>query len=126
MNYPYYQPNVYPTQVYVTPNNPQQAQNGGIVSVRSEEEARNYPVAIGNVVTFKDESAPYIYTKTMGFSQYDRPVFERYKREVEEIKEPNVAKTDIESLWDAINEIKSDIEKPATRRKKAGENANDE
>lgn len=57
----------------------QQVQNGGFVSVPSEEVARNYPVAIGNSVTFKNENAPYIYTKTMGFSQLDRPIFEKYK-----------------------------------------------
>lgn len=54
----------------------QQAQNirsGSLVSVSSEEEARMYPVGPGNSVTFKNENMPYIYTKTMGFSQLDRP-----------------------------------------------------
>ena len=49
------------------------------ILVKSEEEARKYPVAPGNCVTFKDENAPYIYTKTMGFSQFDKPKFERIK-----------------------------------------------
>lgn len=56
-----------------------QQQNVGLVSVRNEIEARNYPVAFGNSVTFKDENAPYIYTKTMGFSQMDTPTFEKYR-----------------------------------------------
>lgn len=56
-----------------------QIQNGGFVSVRNETEARGYPVAPGNSVTFKDETAPYVYTKTMGFSQLDRPIFEKYR-----------------------------------------------
>jgi len=56
-----------------------QIQNGGFVSVRNEAEARGYPVAPGNSVTFKDEGAPYVYTKTMGFSQLDRPIFEKYR-----------------------------------------------
>lgn len=58
---------------------PQQIQNGGLVSVRSRAEAQNYPVAPGNSVTFKDETAPFVYTKTMGFSQLDRPVFEIFR-----------------------------------------------
>lgn len=61
-----------------------QIQNGGFVSVRNEAEARSYNVAPGNSVTFKDENAPYIYTKTMGFSQLDRPIFEKYRLEKEE------------------------------------------
>lgn len=56
-----------------------QIQNGGFFPVNSENEARNYPVAPGNSVTFKDENLPYIYVKTMGFSQLDRPVFEKFK-----------------------------------------------
>lgn len=56
-----------------------QIQNGGFVSIRGEQEARNFPVQIGTSVTFKDETAPYIYTKTMGFSQLDTPKFEKFK-----------------------------------------------
>ena len=56
-----------------------QIQNGGLVSIPNEDEARKYPVAPGNSVTFKDENAPYVYTKTMGFSQLDRPLFEKFR-----------------------------------------------
>ena len=58
-----------------------QVQNGGFVTVRSEAEARAYPVAPGTSVTFKNESAPYCYTKTMGFSQFDKPIFEKCIKE---------------------------------------------
>lgn len=51
----------------------------GLVLVQSEQEARAYPVAPGNSITFKDETAPYCYVKTMGFNQLDRPTFERYR-----------------------------------------------
>ncbi len=61
-----------------------QIQNGGFVSVSSEEDARRYPVAPGNSVTFKNENAPYVYTKTMGFSQLDRPLFEKFRLVKEE------------------------------------------
>ena len=69
--------NYYPN--YYTPVMQTQA-NNGFVYVRSETEARNYPVSYGNSVTFKDENAPFVYTKTMGFSQLEPPRFERYKR----------------------------------------------
>lgn len=65
------------------------------VNVRSEAEARNYPVAYGNSITFKDETQPYVYTKTMGFSQLDRPVFEKYRLVKEEAQEsPQIAHSD--------------------------------
>ena len=54
-------------------------QQSPFISVRNEMEARNYPVAYGNSVTFKDENAPFVYSKTMGFSQLDEPVFEKYR-----------------------------------------------
>lgn len=112
----YFQPQQMPMQQMQNQNPAQQAQTSGFVSVRSEEEARNYPVAYGNSVTFKDENAPYIYTKTMGFSQLDRPIFDKYKLVKEETEaQIQTPKTDprfgdIESeigrLWQAIDDLK--------------------
>ena len=105
--YPSYYPQQYPQ------NNNQQIQNGGFVSVRSEEEARNYPVAIGNSVTFHDETSAHVYTKTMGCSQFDRPVFKKYKLVEEDVEEQmdmgeiNSVKTDIKKLWSEINALKN-------------------
>lgn len=62
----------------------QQIQNGGFITVRSEAEARNYPVAPGTSVTFKHETAPYCYTKTMGFNQFEAPRFEKFRLVKEE------------------------------------------
>lgn len=108
----------------------QQIQNGGFVSVHNENEARNYPIAPGNSVTFKDENAPYVYTKTQGFSQLDRPVFEKYRLVKEEdyqaqqtaqnapISSENVQqinytdfakKSEIVALWDEIEALKSKL-----------------
>ena len=78
MPYPYYQNYPYYPQQQAAPTNPP-SQNVGFVSVRNIEEVKTYPVAPGNSVMFKDETAPYIYTKTMGYSQLDRPVIERYR-----------------------------------------------
>lgn len=87
-NYGYYPQYQQGTQMSL-PNQqqPQQIQNGGLISVRSEMEARNYPIAPGNSITFKDENSPYVYTKTMGFSQLDRPTFEKFRLVKEDIAE---------------------------------------
>lgn len=118
MAYPNYFPQFYqPLQMPQAQPQTAQNQSNGFVSVRSEEEARNYPVAYGNSVTFKDETSPYVYTKTMGFSQLDRPIFDKYKLVKEEAseqiqipdrKESKFGEIDAEigRLWQAINEMK--------------------
>lgn len=118
MAYQYY-PNFYQQQAQQMAQMPQAQpqQTSGFVSVRSEAEARSYPVAYGNSVTFKDETSPYIYTKTMGFSQLDRPIFDKYKLVKEEATEEIIMPEkhdarfgDIESeigrIWQAIDDIK--------------------
>lgn len=112
----YFQPQQMPQMPMNQPQPPQVQQASGFVSVRSEAEARNYPVAYGNSVTFKDETSPYIYTKTMGFSQLDRPIFDKYKLVKEDASEPVQTETkdarfgDIEAeigrIWQAIDDLK--------------------
>ena len=112
--YPQYYPQMQMPQAQAQPQQTQQA--SGFVSVRSEEEARNYPVAYGNSVTFKDETSPYIYTKTMGFSQLDRPIFDKYKLVKEQTEEtvptqktdPKIGdlEAEIGRIWQAIDDIK--------------------
>lgn len=73
-------PPIQPQPAAATPQQQtQQIMQNGFVLVQSEQEARSYPVAIGNSVTFKEENSPYCYVKTMGFSQFDQPVFEKYR-----------------------------------------------
>ena len=137
----------YPYNNYYFPQNyqqiPQQIHNGGFVSVRSEEEARNYPVAPGNSVTFKNETAPYIYTKTMGFSQLDRPMFDKFRLIKEEASESHietevvqpqkvpqyVTESEIEAIRGQIEALQNDIDllkesatkKTAPKSKKEGD-----
>lgn len=73
-------------QQYQQPVMQQQPQ---ILRVQSEEQARQYPVSVGNSVTFIDENKPYCYTKSMGFSQLEPPIFEKYKLVKEEPTESN-------------------------------------
>lgn len=154
MGYPYqqqiqpnynYQQQAYPqAQMQMATQNQQQQpqiQNGGFIQVHNEDEARNYPIAPGNSVTFKDENAPYVYTKTMGFSQLDRPIFEKYRLVKEEdiqaaqnqpVSAANsqqtnnidyALKTDLTALQAEIDALKQRIEeltvkKPAAKVKK--------
>lgn len=95
-------------QQYYQPNYPQQQtiQNGGFISVRNELEARNYPIAPGNSITFKDETSPYVYTKTMGFSQLDRPIFEKYKLVKENVDD---VPENTDSNSNSIDELKGKV-----------------
>ena len=154
MGYPYqqqiqpnYQQQAYPqAQMQMAAQNQQtqpQIQNGGFIQVHNEDEARNYPIAPGNSVTFKDENAPYVYTKTMGFSQLDRPIFEKYRLVKEDdmptqnspvsaeiVQQTNnidyALKTDLAALQEEIDVLKQRIEeltakKPAAKTKKESE-----
>lgn len=74
-------------QGQIQPNQPGQQQTnqqGSFVRVQSEQEARAYPVAPGNSITFIDENAPYFYSKSVDMSQLDRPKFEKYRLVKEE------------------------------------------
>lgn len=129
--YQMYQQYQQPVQNQQQVQQSQQVQNGGFVSVQNESEAKNYPVAPGTSVTFRDESAPYIYTKTMGFSQLDRPVFEKFKlvkeneatpekssdveyirkNELEKLNADFVHKSELNKLKQEVQEIKKKIQK---------------
>ena len=129
MSYNPYLTNPYTGQQYYSvpqiqqpvPTQNQQIQNNGLISVRNIDEARNYPIAPGNSITFKDENSPYVYTKTMGFSQLDRPIFEKYrlvKEEAEEVKETPavnnspayVLQADYETLRGIVDGLKEELE----------------
>lgn len=114
-------------QQYQAPNyqmaaqpQPMQIQNGGFVSVRSAQEAFNYPVALGNSVTFKDETAPFIYVKTRGFSQLEEPIFEQFQLvkvdNTQKAADPAqttsaeyALKSDLSALQEEINLLKNKV-----------------
>lgn len=97
----------------------QQTQNNGLVSAPNEDFARNYPVAYGNSITFKDENAPYVYTKTMGYSQLEPPKFERYRLVKEDAVEQTEDKpkekvtfaeqSEVDALRDEADALRSEI-----------------
>jgi len=108
---PYYQQPPMP-QAQVQPQ--MQMQNGGFISVPSEQVARNYPVAPGSVMTFKIENQPYVCEKAQGFSQFEGPIFNKYKLVKEE---PNLANSGVldndptnYATMDEITALKGEIE----------------
>lgn len=116
-----YQPN-YPMGNYPQQPQPQpqpqvqpQIQNGGLVFAPNETYARNYSVAPGNSILFKDESAPYMYSKTMGFSQLDQPIFKRFRLVEEEsenaVSVPEKEEIDIRPIHNAIDNLKEEVER---------------
>lgn len=94
-------------------NNNQNSQigNNGYVIVRSEEEARNYPLAPGFSMTFFNETQPYCYKKTMSFSPLDHPVFETYKIVKEETAAPDPVKEQVPEWRSEINAIQDELER---------------
>lgn len=128
-NYPAYNAAAYPYTAtpQITPQlqpaqNPQNQQNtatqgeplinGGFIVLPSEEDIKRYPVAPGNLVTFKIENKPVIIEKSMGRSPFDAPHYERYKlirEEMEEEKPETAEESQNEVLHDEIEELKKDI-----------------
>lgn len=142
-NTPYYQQMLQQQQLIQQLMQQQQAQNqqaqqtqqSGFVLVRSEDEARNYPVAPGNSITFKDESRDYCYVKSMGYNQLDRPVFERYRmvkeddapasqaspaqstqREPEKPTPQYALKADLDEVWAEIESLKAKLKPPVKKK----------
>jgi hypothetical protein len=99
---------------------PQQQMQSSIVSVRSEEEARRYPIAPGNSIMFKIEGQPFVVEKIQGFSQLEGPQIKRY-RLTEEEAEPTTAveyatKGDIERIEGEITLLRDMIPKRPARK----------
>lgn len=113
MNYQNYYPNY--LQNYQTSYQAPQAQaspqatqeQSAFISVQDEQQARNWPIAPGASLTFKNEKEPYIYTKTAGLSQFEQPVFEKYRITKEEDPKVDDVKAELTS---SISDINSQIE----------------
>lgn len=90
-----------------------QVRQTGFVRVRSKAEAESYPIAPGSSVTFVDETAPLVYVKTLGPSQFDRPTMETYRlerieepaRAPETPAEPFALRSDVIALQQRVDEL---------------------
>ena len=112
--YPTYQNNT-PYQQQLIQMQQQQQQNNSFIHVPSEEVARSYSVTPGGSVTFINDNAPYCYTKTAGFSQFDAPIFRKF-RLVEETDETGqkpvqeISQTSIEALSTEVQNLRSRLD----------------
>ena len=142
---PYVQGGQMPAQNNQIPQQPvqpqQQIRSDNFVHVNSEEEARNFPVGVGNAVQFKDDNKPFLYVKSMGFNQFEPPHFERYRLVKEEEPEPqnedehkdryalledfNDLKDLVENMQKQLERVQAqEVKKPAPKaRKEGGDNA---
>ena len=120
-----YNPYVYQQQMQQQMQQ-QQIQQNGLMPAPNEEYARNYPLAYGQSVTFKDEKEPFIYVKTMGMSQFESPNFEKYrlvKEETEVTKDDGLQKSlDAlrEDLEREVYDLRSDVTALAEKVQKMG------
>lgn len=110
-------------------------QNGGFALVPNEQVARDYLLAPGTFMTFKNEHAPYMYEKSRSFSQLDAPVFKKYRLVEEEdpqpvevmdsIQETYALETEYKALCAEVEVLKEDVDvlremmnkKPTARKK---------
>lgn len=105
----------YPQQQMQQQTNQLQMQSGGFMSVPTEQDARNYPVAPGNVMTFKIENQPIVCEKAQGFSQLEGPIFNKYRLVKEDASLPQTpeetfnAKDEIEQLKKDVKELKEKV-----------------
>lgn len=126
-----------------------QIQSGGFMSVRSIDEAYNWPLAPGVSMTFKVENAPVVCTKTRGFSPLEEPVFkifDMHERVQQPIEAPTVppqappVPAPAYALQSDVDALRSEVmgelegfrarldgmaEKPAARRTKKEDDGND-
>lgn len=56
-----------------------QPQNSTFIHVQSAAQAREWTVAPNSSVTFIDDNAPYCYTKSMGMSMLEPPIFKKFR-----------------------------------------------
>ena len=85
-------------------------QDGGIVQVKDETAARNYPTAPGVSITLIDETRQHLFVKTMGFNQLEKPTFKKFLLIPEDEQNggtDGVSKMDIDNT---NNDLKTQIE----------------
>ena len=114
---PYQQQLAQMQQAQLQQQQSQSQQNNLFIHVPSEEAARSYSVAPGSSVTFINDYEPYCYTKSCGSTQFDKPVFKKF-RLVEETVAPEQQKpqqssqpsASIEELQKEIQALRSRVE----------------
>jgi hypothetical protein len=109
-NYPFMQGMPY-MQNYQQPiQQAQQIQDGGVVCVKDETAARNYPIAPGVSMTLIDEPRQHLFIKTMGFNQLEKPVFKKFQLIPENENNGDLSGGISEAVKDTNEDLKPQIE----------------
>ena len=105
-----------PAQQQTQPQQSEQLVSGGFVVIPTEEDAKRYPVAPGNLVTFKIENEPIMIEKSMGRSQFSSPEYKYYKlceydnqTKVDNVTE-DVSNSDMEFMKKSFEHIEKRLE----------------
>jgi hypothetical protein len=85
-------------------------QDGGIVQVKDETAARNYPTAPGVSITLIDETRQHLFVKTMGFNQLEKPVFKKFQLIPENENNGDLSGVSPETVKDTSEDLKPQIE----------------
>lgn len=98
-------------QQQIVQSQPQQSPdsliNGGYVVVPSVDDVKKYPVAPGNLVTFKIENEPIVIEKSMGRSQFASPEMKFFRLQ-EFNQDEDVKETPVQNdIKDSIKHIES-------------------
>ena len=91
-------PSYYPYQqnVYQQALTQSQIQNGStFIHVQSETQAREWSIAPNSSVTFINDNEPYCYTKTLGASSLDQPIFRKFRLVEEGLNNNNTPNNNI-------------------------------
>lgn len=97
-----------------TPQQTPSVQNGDFFVVASEDDVFRWAVAPGNLVTFKIENQPVLIEKSLGFSKFDSPHYERYRLVKEDMASQPEQKSEskdekYEALEEKVKSLKEEI-----------------
>ena len=116
-----YWPNSQRPVIQFDPQNRQYSYN----FVNSKEEGMNWPIAPGSLLVFKDLDGKHFYTKTLGYSPYDKPIFEVFEKisdtnvQPEQVQAPSYDSV-IKDMQKQIDELRSAVQKKNDNFKKNG------
>lgn len=106
----YYQQQLQNMQAQQPIQQPAQIQDGGVVCVKDETAARNYPIAPGVSMTLIDEPRQHLFIKTMGFNQLEKPVFKKFQLIPESENNGDLNSVSPETVKDTSEDLKPQIE----------------
>ena len=72
----------------------------------TREEALNWPIAPGNMLTFKDPDGKHYYEKSLGWSPYEGVMFKEFEVKVEEVPKTEAP---VEAKSSEVDDLRKDI-----------------